>query len=253
MTGVAGDAVVQGVGGRAGISWWQVLRVAFVLGWVAWAGVTWWSAPRESTAAQARADLAAGRLAHYEWGDGWQNDGGLVSPFPTGLQNGRGAGSMLLWHTTDGRRHYTTVEEAPSSNDPPAGPEAHALATELSANEARQPADPPVGALQAGLLIAGSLLFLWALLSAPDPVTGTKWFWFWLVSVVPLGFGLLWWLARERPWSRRAGPRSGPPGRDNRLRWWAGIGIGILAGFGVSLVLLLLRIPLGDTLVPHAH
>ncbi|MFI7544933.1 hypothetical protein [Actinoplanes sp. NPDC049599] len=229
------DAVVQQVG-RPKISWWQVLRVVLVLGWVAWAALTWWMAPRESTAAQARADIAAQRLTYYEWGDGWQNDGGLVSPFPAGLEQWGGPGPMLLWHTTDGRRHFTTIDEPTAAATGVvgtllSGPEATALDQELQAYETRRPADPPTGAVQGGLLIAGSVLFLWALVSAAEPVTGTKWFWFWLVSGVPLGLGLLWWLARERPWSSRAAER------EPRLRWWAGIGIGILAGLVVSLAL----------------
>jgi hypothetical protein len=258
MTGVTDDPVVRQAGRRPGNAWWQALRVALVLGWVAWAGVTWWSAPRESTAAQARADSAAGRLSYHEWGDGWLNSGGLVSSFPVRLESG--GGPMLLWHTTDGRRHYTTVDEAPIANDPltvddtsAPSPEADALTRELQAQEARRPADPPLGAIQAGLPIAGSVLVLWALVSAADPVTGTKWFWFWLVAGVPLGLGLLWWLARERPWSSRATPRPGPPDRDNRLKWWAGIGIGILARLGISLLLLLLSIPLGEALIPGPH
>ncbi|GAA3345179.1 hypothetical protein GCM10020358_51240 [Amorphoplanes nipponensis] len=254
---MTGDAVVQEVGGRPTISWWQVLRVALVVGWVAWACLTWWSAPREATVEQARADIAAGRLTYYEWGNGWEHDSGPVSAFPSGLEQQDGPGPMLLWRTTDGRRHYTTVDNDSVDGEPPAEdgtlysrPEATRLDQELQAYEPRRPADPPVETVQVGLLIAGTLLVLWALVSAPDPVTGTKWFWFWLVSGVPLGLGMLWWLARERPWRPRAEPRFGPPGRENRLRWWAGIGIGILAGFAVSLAVLGLRGLLGADLVP---
>jgi hypothetical protein len=253
---VTDGAVVREVGGRPKISWWQVLRVVIVLGWVAWAGITWWTAPRESSAEQARADIAAGRLTYYEWGDGWQRDGGLVSPFPQGLRQWGGPGPMLLWHTTDGRRHYTTVDEdAVESDDGTllSGPEANALDAQLQAYEARRPGDRPFETVQIGLLLAGSLVFLWALASAPDPVTGTKWFWFWLVSGVPLGLGLLWWLARERPWRPHAEPRFGPLDRDNRLKWWAGIGVSILLGFAVSLALLGLRSVLGETAVPVVH
>jgi hypothetical protein len=256
ITPVTGDAVVQEVGGRPKIAWWQVLRVVLVLGWVAWAGITWWTAPRESRAEQVRADISAGRMTYYEWGDGWQRDGGLVSPFPDSLESSGRPATMLLWHTTDGRRHYTTfAEPAVESEDGNLrpGPEVSALGTELQAYEARRPADPPFETVQVGLSIAGSLLFLWALVSAPDPVTGTKWFWFWLVSGVPLGLGLLWWLARERPWRPQTEPRFGPPGRDNRLKWWAGIGVSILLGFAVSLALLGLRILFGEAAVPVGH
>jgi hypothetical protein len=260
MSTVTGDAVVREVG-RPKVSWWQVLRVVLVLGWVAWACVTWWMAPRESTPEQARADIAAGRLTYYEWGDGWQHDGrGVVSPFPAGLEAWGGPGPTLLWHTTDGRRHFATVDNPSVGGEPASedgtllsGPEANALDRELQAYESRRPVDPPVGAIQAGLLIAGGVLFLWALVSATDPVTGTKWFWFWLVSGVPLGLGLLWWLARERPWSPRAEPRTDALGEPRPLKWWAGMGIAILAGFGVSLAVMGLRSVLGESWVPFVR
>jgi hypothetical protein len=99
-------------------------------------------------------------------------------------------------------------------------------------------------AIQGGLFIAGSVLFLWALVSATDPVIGTKWFWFWFVPAAPLGLGLLWWLARERPWSPRA------PGREKRLTGWVGVGLGFLSGLAVSLLVWGLSSLFGDALLP---
>ena len=249
---VTGDAVVREVG-RSRVSWWQVLRVALVLGWVAWAGVTWWSAPRESSAAQARADMAAGRLASFEWGDRWENDGALFNPFQSGLQSSGGPGPVLLWHTTDGRQHYAAVDNGGSGTDPQleenttfsSGPEAEALDTELRAYEARGlPDEVPLRSAQKVLPLAGAVLFLWALVSATDPVFGTKWFWFWLATGVPLGLGLLWWLARERPWSHRATVR------EKRLNGWTGFGLGLLGTLVVGLAVWGLRALFGDALVP---
>ena len=231
-------------GGRPKVSWWQVLRVVLVLGWLAWAGLAWWAAPRESSAEQARADLAAGRLTYYEWGDGWRNDGGLISPYPVGLESTAAPGQMLLWHTTDGRQHYTTVDLPTLFDEAGLGPQADALDKELQAYEARRPADPPIDSVRTALFVAGCVLFLWALVSAADPVTGTRWFWFWLVTLTPGGLGLLWWLARERPWSPRA------PGRQKRLKWWAGIGVAFLGGLAVSLALWGLHGVLGGNVVP---
>jgi hypothetical protein len=172
----------------------------------------------------------------------------LISLYPVGLESPPAPGRMLLWHTTDGRQHYTTVDlpvlyEGLPPEEPP-GPEAEALDGALRAYEARRPADPPIGAVRTALLVAGSVLFLWALVSAADPVTGTRWFWFWLVSIAPGGLGLLWWLARERPWSPRA------PAREKRRKWWAGIGIAVVAGLAVSLALWGLHGMLGDNVVP---
>lgn len=238
MASVTDDAVVQEVG-RPLISWWQVLRVVLVLGWVAWASFSWWSAPRESTTAQVRADVAAQRVESFEWGERWSGQRGfqILNPLRSGLESGGDPGSILLWHTRDGRQHYAHVD----SSD-----EARALDAELTTADSGFPAT----AVVAGLGIAGAALFLWALLSGPDPVTGTKWFWFWLVSGLPLGLGLLWWLARERPWSSRAAPRTGPAGEDRRLRWWVAFVTNILAGFAVSLLLLGLHSLLGDGVVP---
>ncbi|WP_125802101.1 hypothetical protein [Actinoplanes sp. ATCC 53533] len=247
MTFVTGDVVVREVG-RPKVSWWQVLRVVLVLGWVACAGITWWSAPGESSAAQARADLTAGRLTSFEWGDRWESDGGYFNPFQSGLRSSGGPGPVLLWHTTDGRQHYATVDGggAGTNTTLSSGPEAEALDAELRAyDDARGlPAALPLGAIQNGLFIAGSVLFLWALISAPDPVIGTKWFWFWLVTGVPLALGLFWWLARERPWSPRA------LGRETRLTGWIGLGLGFLSGVAVSLLVWGLDSLLGDALVP---
>lgn len=105
----------------------------------------------------------------------------------------------------------------------------------------------PFPAVRMALGIAGAVLVLWALVSAAEPVTGTRWFWFWLATGVPLGLGMLWWLARERPWSSRA------PVRPNRLKWWAGPGLSVLAGFAISLVLWALRGVLGESVVPNSR
>jgi hypothetical protein len=216
---VTGDAVVR-EGGRSKLSWWQVLRTVLVVGWVAWAGFTWWSAPRESSAEQVRADVAAQRLTYFEWGDRWTNNT-YGSPLRVDLASTGGPGPILLWHTANGRQHYAVI-----------GDDMRTLDGELQAYDSRRTATEfPATAVLGALSIAGGVLFLWALVSAPDPVTGTRWFWFWLVSGVPLGLGLLWWLARERPWSSRATVR------ENRLRWWAGLGIGFLASVAIDLAL----------------
>lgn len=160
---------------------------------------------------------------------------------------------------SDGRQHYAAVDNGGAGTDPQleenttfySGPEAEALNTELRAHQARGLAgELPVRAVLAGLFLAGTVLFLWALVSATDPVFGTKWFWFWLITGVPLGIGLPWWLYWERPWSARAKPRFGPLGDDRRLRWWAGLGIGLLSGVLVSLIVWGLRTLLGGGLVP---
>lgn len=230
-----------------------MLRVALVLGWVAWAALSWWVAPREGTPEEARADLTGGRVTSYEWGRGWSDNAGLFSPGGVQLESADTDGPIFLWNTGDGRQHYTTVVGGVPADvvDPAAAPrqispEGQSLAAALNTFHANNaPESWPVRSLIYGLSLAGVVLFLWALVSASaPPVTGTKWFWFWLVGVTPLGLGLLWWLARERPWSPRA------PVRETRMRWWAGIGLGIVATFALSLVLWGLHNLLGDAVVP---
>ncbi|GAA3960971.1 hypothetical protein GCM10022629_89190 [Amorphoplanes auranticolor] len=240
--------------GRPKVFWWQVLRVAFVLGWVAWAALTWWVSPREGTLDDARADLTAGRVTTYEWGRGWSDATGLFSPGRPQLESADTDGPVFLWNTGDGRQHYITVPGGvpadvvdPAAQPRSVTPEGESLAAALRVFHAHDgPEAWPVGTLISGLSLAGVILFLWALVSASaPPAGGTRWFWFWLVGTAPLGLGLLWWLTRERPWSSRA------PVREKRFKWWAGIGFGFLATLVLSLVLWGLHSLLGDALVPR--
>jgi hypothetical protein len=52
-----------------------VLRLALVLLWLFAAAVSWWTAPRKQSYEQAAADVAAGRVTAYQWGDRWDADG----------------------------------------------------------------------------------------------------------------------------------------------------------------------------------
>lgn len=240
MISVTGDEVVRQSAGQPPSPWWQVLRLVLVLGWVAWAALAWWTAPRESTAAQARADSAESRLTSYEWGDAWNTTGFTVA-LRSGLESTGGPGPILLWQTRDGRQHYAYVDNSATDR------ESQSIDAELQAAAPDGAPVIPFTAVRMALGIAGVVLVLWALVSAAEPVTGTRWFWFWLATGVPLGLGMLWWLARERPWSSRA------PVRPNRLKWWAGLGLSVLAGFAISLVLGALRGVLGESVVPNSR
>ncbi|AGZ39866.1 hypothetical protein [Actinoplanes friuliensis] len=243
---MTGDAVVQQVGGRPKVSWWQVLRVVLVLGWVAWAGLTWWTAPREGSVSQARADLDAGRVTSYEWGDSWENTGGLLNPAGAELDTADEYGPIFLWNTRDDRTHYTYTNSTLGSDGKPVDAESKALGAAMEHWYAGGPyaGTAVLKTVLSGLAITGVLLVLWALTSAPDPVTGTKWFWFWILYWTPLGLGLLVWLLRERPWSSRAAPR------EKRYRWYAGMGFAFLGGLLLSVVVWGLHSLFGDQLVP---
>ncbi|MFD6753008.1 hypothetical protein [Micromonospora gifhornensis] len=64
----------------------------------------------------------------------------------------------------------------------------------------------------------------------------------------PYGLGLLYWWARERPWSASATPAAHVDRRDSGI---LGLGLGILASILISLVLLALHTALGDRWVPQ--
>jgi hypothetical protein len=224
------------------IPWWQVLRVILVVGWVAWAGLTWWAAPRQASVEHARADLAANRIDTYEWGDSWRSLSGLLAPEGARLQSSGDVGPIFLWRTLDGQTHYTTITEHPEAFD------AEVVAHNRDDAYSRQ---SWVRTVLIGLSIAGALLILWALVSAPDPVRGTRWFWWWVLVITPIGAGLLWWLATERPWSARATLPPAPPGPDKRRKWYVGFGLAILAGWTISLAYWGLHWLLGDGLIPR--
>ncbi|MEV4642533.1 hypothetical protein AB0J80_34840 [Actinoplanes sp. NPDC049548] len=211
---------------RTKIAWWQLLRIALIVGWITWAALTWWTTPREASLAHARQDIAADRVVDYQWGSEWRKDSSLLWPSNPVLESGA-HDRIFLWETPDGRSYYTDGDDA-----------LHQATTALNGHHGSA-----LPTIASGLAIAGVLLTLWALLST-DPVTGTKWFWFWILTLLPFGVGLLWWLARERPWARDVRPR------EKRHRWYAGIGYSFLAGLGLSIVLMLLRAWLGDGVMP---
>ncbi|MFI7597373.1 hypothetical protein [Actinoplanes sp. NPDC049681] len=206
------------------IAWWQLLRIALVVGWIMWAALMWWTTPREASLAHARQDVAADRVVEYSWGSEWRTD--HVPWTPPVLEDGSDD-RIFLWETPDGHSYYTDGDDA-----------LHAAAEKSNGRS-----ESVLPRTMTGLAIAGTLITLWALLST-DPVTGTKWFWFWILTLLPMGVGLLWWLARERPWARDVAPR------EKRHRWYAGIGYSFLVGLVLSIAYALLRGWLGDGIIP---
>ena len=263
---MTGDTAVHQLGSgrwlRAADAWWSLLRVVLVVLWVGWAAATWWSAPRSATVAQARADLSAGRMASYEWADGWDSERSWNWAATPTLRSSGPAGPLFVWRTPNWRIRYTVLDDVPRvpgsfpaatdiDSSAYSGPEAASLAQTLRSAD-QEPGStgghPPQPIATLVLILGLSSLFI--LVAGPAPVTGTRWFWFWLVSGVPFGLGLLYWLARERPWSRTVVARVGPIGRDPRRRWYLGIGLAILTGIASSLLVYWLSRLLGAEIVP---
>jgi hypothetical protein len=260
---MTGDAHTRraGFGGRlpAPHSWWSVLRIAAVLLWVVWAALSWWSQPRHATVEQARADLAAGRLVSYEWGDSWESNVTWRWAEPPTLESSGTYGPLFAWKTADLRVHYARLDASDSAftlrgtvdESQYSGKEAASLAEAVQA-AGHGSGFPGNGTSRLLMLVSLSLAlpFLVVLVTGPAPAVGTRWFWYWLVSTVPLGLGLLYWLGRERPWSSTATTPDGPPGKENRHRWYVGLGCGFVTTIVFGLVLLGLNRLVGDWLFP---
>ncbi|MEV0155466.1 hypothetical protein AB0H57_17230 [Micromonospora sp. NPDC050686] len=260
MTGDVARQDVTGAGEPARWrGWWRVLRIVLVVVWVGWAASSWWSAPRAASTAQARSDLSAGRMVSYQWTDGWDSSGRWGwTDARTPRFTGR-AGPLFVWRTGDWRVHHTEFDGGstgpafPDSFDATRyfGPQAAAFDQALQSAD-RYPsgqvlnAPQPLGALPTLLLLS----ILTVLVFGPAPARGTRWFWFWLLTGVPLGLGLLWWLARERPWRPADTPPPDPTGRDPRERWYVGLLIGIATSIAASVLFYGLRQALGDWYVP---
>ncbi|MEH0985429.1 hypothetical protein [Micromonospora sp. CPCC 205556] len=242
-----------------------MLRLALVLLWLLAAAVSWWTAPRKQSYEQARADVAAGHVTAYQWGDSWATDG---SPRPwfgaSDLRASSTLGPLFAWRTPDGRVYWTDTGNfdqvtTTGAVDPASysGPGAVGIAQDLRAGGLVhragevQPSGVAVAVAGIGLVLAA--VFLGVGVAGPAPVLGTRWFWFWLVSTAPYGLGLLFWLFRDRPWSRPAAPAATPGDRELRDRGLLGLCLGFLATILISLLLLALHEALGDRWVPLPH
>jgi hypothetical protein len=232
--------------------WWGVFRVALALLWLFAAALSWWTAPQEQTYEQARAAVSAGHVTAYQWGDRWDASGQRWFG-DAALQSSDTFGPLFAWRTSDGRVHWidtdnfdqvSTTGEVDESSDSGAG--AVSIAQDLRAAGLQNRTDD-VESFGTALGWAGlflGLVFLGVVVSGQAPVRGTRWYWFWLVYITPYGLGLLFWLARERPWSRAAAP-SAVSGPERRSRGLAGLAIGIGAALLVSLLQLILHDVLG--------
>ncbi|HYN94759.1 MAG TPA: hypothetical protein VES42_12995 [Pilimelia sp.] len=240
--------------------WWGVLRVAVVLLWLLAAAASWWTGPREQSYDRARADVAAGRVTAYQWGDYWDAGNARTWFGPARLHSSGTLGPLFVWRTPDGRVRWTntdhfgrvkvmgTVDEVNYS-----GPGAMGIAQDVRAAglERRSGGVDPFGAGRAFVGLILGLVFLGVVVAGPAPTRGTRWYWFWLVAAAPYGLGLLYWLARERPWSPSAAPAAEAGGPDRRSRGILGLGLGVVASILVSLLLLILHSILGDRWVPY--
>ena len=201
----------------------EVLRIALVVLWMVWAALAWWTAPRESTVERAAAALAADRVTTSMRVQDLDGPDFWAQP-PRVTYGSTDNAPLLVWRTPDWRVHY--------AYGPPPGEGWYVTSGQAVPSE--------VGVLSLILLVFG----LGVLVAGPPPVVGTRWHWFW-IGFVPFGLGLLYWLARERPWVKEPAE---PPRkrRDGFTGFLAQLALNIVA----SLLLIGLRGLLGDTVVP---
>jgi hypothetical protein len=189
----------------------RALAWLLLAGWAVTVGLALWTRPAETTQQQLRADIAAGRVDHYEVVYGtWTRQGPWnvsttdFNPSP----NGPG----IAWSLHDGRRRWASITGVPVGLDS-SPPQAHAPLNPDGTPTGQ--ADPVVAPLVAALDRAGAtspvpqpevldpvvavvaVVGLIMLVTGPPPQRGTKWFWFWLLGV-SAGLGLVAWLVLEQ-------------------------------------------------------
>lgn len=212
---------------------WRILRWVLVALWLVTAGASWWGAPRETGAERALADMAAHRVSAYQIGSQWQDE----SPDRWFSMPTLGSGDpdrIFAWRTPDGRAHWADVSDVADFQE--------RLRADVQEVNARNVLF--LSTLINGVGLLFTLVFLGVLWAGPTPVTGTRWFWWWLFALIPFGLGLLYWTFREVPWTR---PAEIPESRESG---WRGLGIAIVASVLISVVLFGLTRLFGETAFP---
>ena len=239
--------------------WWSVLRAALLVMWLVAAAASWWSAPRQASYGEAKAAVAEGRLTAYQWGDSWDSSGPRPWFDGSTLQSTGAQGPIFAWCTSDGRVRWADTDDFGElsltgnvEEDSYSGPGAAGIAQELkaAAMEDRAGAVDTRNPWIAGVGAVLAVAFLGIVVAGPAPVLGTRWFWFWLTWTAPYGLGLVFWLLRDRPWSRTARPAQKAGGGEPRDRGWRGLLIGILVSLLLSVLVAVLGGLLGDQWVP---
>lgn len=241
--------------------WWGLLRVALVLLWLFVATMNWWTAPRKQTYDQAGVALSAGHVTAYQWGDRWDADSPRLWLSGFALRSSGTLGLLFVWRTSDGRVYWIHTNDYDQvtntgkvDEDGYSGAGAVAVAENIQAaglEHRNGDVEPYGGVLNWAGLVLG-LVAVGAVVAGPTPARGTRWYWFWLVYITPFGLGLLFWLARDRPWSRSAAP-SVFGGPERRRRGAVGLGVGIIAAILISILQLILHNVLGDRWVPNPN
>lgn len=204
--------------------------------------------------------MTAGRVVAYQWSGRWEV-GGPRSWFTAPVVRVSGTfGPLFVWRTPDGRVYWTDTDSFDQVTTTGAvdlsrysGPGAVGIAQDLrtAGLEHRTGDVNTSGLVVTGIGLVLAAIFLGVVVAGPAPVLGTRWFWFWLVAITPYGLGLLFWVARDRPWARPAAPAAAPGNREQRDRGILGFGLGFLAAILINILLLVFHEALGDWWLPR--
>jgi hypothetical protein len=253
VAGIGGDVVltapVEGpVRGRVAEWLVQGVRITLLTLTLVSIGAVLWQHPRTGTMAGFRHDLVSNRAAAVEV---VTQSGQEISPgHPWRTPDRTPAVPYVRWTTTDHRVHDAAIGPGGFPSGPTGAmyaafggisgarllpPSARSdLATWLPKHRER------TGHTTVNLIPLFTLVCLVLLVAGPTPQRGTRWAWFWFAGLVPLGLGVLAWLAFERPWSRRlartpdGAPPPGPDWLARRRTGGAGLGWGLVISIGAQ-------------------
>ena len=175
--------------------------------WVIYVALSLWTSPVVASGAAVKAAAGTGRITDVD----------RVAALPPRLSfspmflfqqdnSTDGTGKYLVWSATNGHRYYTEVNTVPG----PFPPADRAMTGAMYSGDGSKPtAEDRATAYVADRTMVGGvvvwtdaaklalLLAAVASLIARTPQRGTRWFWFWVITI-PLGVGLLWYAIREQ-------------------------------------------------------
>ena len=227
--------------------WYTIMvRAILALAWLVWAVLAWWSAPRLADSARLDADLNAGRIPSYATADSWVWPNFWGAP-PTTRNFGSGDERILAWTISNGQAFYIIVSGPHFDFSYPSTTLRSPMDDLLKKlGNAKVPYGSWTGPGSATAPLAAllALIGLGVVIGGPDPVRGTRWFWFWF-GQIPFGLGFVAWLAWERPW---ASPPPTPV--EKRRSGWLGLGYMIVIGMLAAILVTAARRVLGPWAIP---
>lgn len=202
------------------------MGVGLILAVGVWLAISLWAAPVPASGVALKAAADGGRVTHVDRAESPPPPLSAQPLFP--LANADPAdhtGAILVWTTRDGHRYITDAATVPGPFPHPAGMGSDPSLDGDGANPS--PADQVTTyvlersrfqgeVVWAGLAQLGLLALAIGGIRGRVPRHGTRWFWFWVISL-PLGLGVVWFALSERLRDRAS----------VRQRWTGGQGLAV--------------------------